>query len=462
MSEHFCIKLSKNSYSCVILNSNFTDITYKSAIEFNTFDELSNFLESKDNINISIYQENIIESSIEIQKNIKDNSVIEELIKEKLSLESIDTSKLFILFNRYKKNENNTLSYMVHGIHTDETTYLKSLDLLSNKNTGGVSLDIFSLYSVSKYIYSNRVFISVYISDDRLIIVAGDQKNIFYTRSKYYTFIDETNKQMEIIDEVIKNVLYIKEQIREVKFDLLTINGLLYKNSEEFKGISNQTKMETISVEAEKKRFSKLSPEIFNKHLIEIGSLHIDRKFDFTPVCIKSKKEFNKALNIYIPIFLILISYFAYTSYNNYNNYKSSKTKYQDLSNQILNKIQEIGLDKKSISKIDTFINSTAHLNKNNILEYMKYIKSSTEKIKNYNLGLELKLDIENFNWSDSKTNIKLIGTRRFKNLLDLNLFVNNFNNITKKLDKSIKVQIEQSPKSLTIKSVFIFTRKRK
>jgi len=62
--KYYCIKLIKDTYSCVVLDKSFIQLTYHESLLFNSFDELLVFFKNKNDICISIFQSDFINTSI--------------------------------------------------------------------------------------------------------------------------------------------------------------------------------------------------------------------------------------------------------------------------------------------------------------------------------------------------------------------------------------------------------------
>ncbi len=464
MSKYYCVKLIKDSYSCVVLSKYLTSLIYHKTLTFDTFDELSTFLKSKNNVSLSLFQSNFIHTSIEVQKTITSNSIINNLIKDKLTKDQIDINSICFSFNQVvEKKKQEIAKYKIHGIYKNDPLYLKSLDLLSDKNCESLSLEVFSLYSTAKKLYTEKNFLSIYITNDSLTIVAGNKNNIFFLRSKYLSFNEnlENNTKEEqsqhLIEEIVKNTLYVKEEIRDIEFDILTINGILFSDQKVFNSLSKQLKIEVVSLLPTIKEFGKFTPSNFNKYLIEIGMLYLEKRFNFMPISLRYKKEFNKILNLYIPFLMILVGYFGYQSYIKYKQYDSAKIKYDNLSNNIINKIPNISIDKNNISNINLFLNTLKNSDGFYIIEYMNSINNTIQKIKSYDINLELNFNLDNFNWSNKNTSIQIEEIKHFNKLINFNLFVHQLEKIKNDLKNDLIIKIKSNPKTLTIQIAFIF-----
>ncbi|MCK5111242.1 MAG: hypothetical protein KAQ94_06945 [Arcobacteraceae bacterium] len=464
MSKYYCVKLVKDTYSCVVLKNNFAHLSYLETLIFSTFDELSVFLKSQNNVSLSLFQPDFIETSIEIQSSITSHDVISDLIKTKLTNDQIDTSNVYFSFNKIKETKKlDKAKYKIYGIYKNNDLYKKSLNLLSNKNCGNLSLEVFALYDIAKKIHTDKNFLSIYISNYSLTIVAGNTNNILFLRSKYLTFTENTEditskeRNRQFIEEVVKNTLYIKEKMRDVKFDILTINGALYDNSEVFENISQQIEIKVSSLKPNNKDFKEFTPEKFNQYLIEIGTLRLESRFNFTPNSLKAKKEFNSVLNFYIPFLIVLIGFFSYNSYSNYQQYSHTKIQYDNLSNKILQTLPNLGIDKNNISNLNLFVASIKSSDEFNVLNYITSIKKSIDKINSYDFDLKLKLDFKNFIWTNSGAGITIYESNNFKELLEFNIFINKLKRVENELGKEVIITVKSDPKSLIVKSTFTF-----
>ena len=469
MSNHYCVKLSKDTFSCIIFKNRFTDLMYHSTLDFNTIEELSLFLKSKNNLNISLFETDLAKTEIIVQNTITNNSLIKELIESKFIKEKEDIANISFIFDKIKEDGNiDTIKYNAFGLYTNSELYLKSLTLLSDINSNNLTSEVFTLYSISKIINTDKTFLSIYLSNGCLTVIAGDIDNIYFTRSKYLTnnydienISEEKNKDY-LVDEIIKNILYAKERLRDITFDIVTINGDIYNNNDVFTLVKDQIGIDVESLKPNNKRFKGFSPEQFNKYLIEISIINLDKRFDFTPDYFKTKKLSNLLLNFYIPFLILLVGYFGYESYMKYQEYSDNKSEYTQVSKKIVNQISHLTLDKKSIINIELFVKTVDKSNGYDMLNYFHSIDNTIEKIKKQDMKLKLKLDFKNFIWTNNNTKIVISETKKFDKLLDFNIFINKIKKLKKDLEKDVDISIKSDPRSLVIELSFNFNWKKK
>ncbi len=435
------IRLRDGKFNVLKISKSLKKLSIKAEVSFEELNEVKKYIKNRRNLYFSLFGTKTIKTNIDIPKVIKSDSTIKFMIDAKLKKEfHLDKNK--IIYNYYEnETTKNSTRYEIIGVY--ESDYKDFYSIATPKSIKCVTLDIYALYSINRYFFKDKSFISLYSNLNEIIIIAGNFESILFSRVinlKEKTLDFETLK-----DEAIKNILYIKQQLR-VNFDLVTINGEFTDNIELLTIIENNSKVEVLKL-MPKLIFKNIDFESFNRYLIEFGSLLIDDDLNFIPIKFKSKQQFLQLLNIYIFALVLLSTLVGYEIFNKANRYFDLEDNYSNLKSKLLRDFSKINIGSP---KDERFISNFLKLIKNN---------SNTNLLNSINLISQkintLEIEFENFKWSEKDNILSLEFEKKFEDLIDLNKFLKDFKKVTLDMGKKIRVDMTHDYKELSIKASF-------
>ena len=338
MASFYSVKIRSSGSTCTKIKSSNGKFTLEDYNKFEDTDSLKKFISGKKNINYLLYENRFLKSNISINRNITDRSAINSMIFTKLQKEHSEIDairfKSSISEDNHKKE---TIRYSINGLYQNSKSYNTFNELKTFENCNLISLENYALYSFAKTFLPNQVFISVWVDEKSLTVVAGTKNELLYSRNEAIENLD-----IDISQEISKNIMFVKQKVRDVKFDTLTLNGSIFEDQAIFNSVYNQAKLPLSSFYPIKGTFNKFSPKNFNNCLIDLGSLYIDYTLDFTSSSVKSSVQYNKLLKLYIPVLLVLFTYFGIGAFNSYSQYNNSKSEYNKLLNNLTSLYPEL------------------------------------------------------------------------------------------------------------------------
>ena len=454
MSEFYCVRIRDDDYSCTKLKQTSKNIVFKEHLIFDDLESLKNFIKNKNNINFLLFENHFLKSSISLSRNISDRSSINSMIFSKLQKEYSNIDAIRFKYSVAEDNpKKDNIKYSINGLYQDSKSYTTFNQLKTYENSNLISLENYSLYQFCKMRLPTHSFISVYVDIKNMVIVAGDKDELYYSRNEVIS-----PSSSSIAQEIVKNVLFAKQRVRDVKFNALILNGTVFEDESIYQTVYEQINIPVSSFMFDTKMYQNFTPKVFNETLLDIGSLDMPYEFDFTSGFIKSHIQFNKTLKLYIPLMFILLVYFGVESYSKFGEYSKLNQEYQSQLHSISDRSKDLVIKYNQKDTLYGFVDTLKTANNNDILNQISNIKDSLELVNNSNIGIVIKADLTNFSWEDKEiSQLSFSRQKQFVNLNELNRFKNKLNGLSLKLKKNAKVSASYDLNNLSSDINFIF-----
>jgi len=447
MNTIYSIRVRGDIYSLTILKYSKNQTKYISTNQYTSFDSIEKNLKNIKKISFILFENNFIKDIVAVNKNIKDESSLRSVIYSIISKNYIDIDNIDFKFNPIEKSEKKeNIKYAVHGIYINTPTYKSISNIKSFTNCIGLTLDNYGLYSFSKKQYQDKGFIAIWADNNTLSICAGDYDDLYYSRNESIS-----NSTFNLTQEIMKNILFIKQRVRELKIDIITINGICYEDYELFENIYNQAKIPVSTFIFNSNQYINFDIKTFNENLIDISNIEIPEEFNFTPKKIKANRQFNTLTNFIVLAMIVLNFFMIFNLYNNYDNYIKVNNQYENITQKYKQFHNDFNLDNTNIEYINKFIQLLKTTNNRKLIEDITIIKDNI-KLLNSKYGLNLEFNFDNFNYSIGKKTIKnLDKIIEFKSLQDLNSFKNKLDKFKNSKHIEIKTQYDLNTLSIIL-----------
>lgn len=453
MAVFYSVRIRSDNYNCTKLKQSGSKIIFQEHMVFDELESLKAFIKNKKNISFILFENQFLKSNIVLNRNISGRSSINSMIFSKLQKEH---SNIDVIRFKYSVSDDNpkkdSIKYAIHGLYQDSEAYQTFNKLKTFENTNLITLENYALYSYVKKALPKFTVISVYVDNNKIVITAGDKNELFYSRN------EEVASARSMPQEIIKNILFIKQKLRDVKFDAIVINGSIFEDTNLYETIYNQMKIPVSSFFPDSSNFQGFTPQTFNETLIDISSFDVDYSLDFTSMFIKSHIQYSKALNVFIPLMILLAGYFGYDTYNKYEafeksnqEYNSQVAKFASLSDNLVLNYE----DKETLYNLMDILNGE---NNKVILEQILNIKKNILTLNNSDLGFIFKIDLGDLSFEQKEiSSLKFSKNKNFENSNELNRFKKKLQKLQKELDSNIKIIDSYDLNNLTSQIEFVF-----
>ncbi|MEA3383619.1 MAG: hypothetical protein U9Q20_02950 [Campylobacterota bacterium] len=453
MAVFYSVRIRSDNYNCTKLKQSGSKIIFQEHMVFDELESLKAFIKNKKNISFILFENQFLKSNIVLNRNISGRSSINSMIFSKLQKEH---SNIDVIRFKYSVSDDNpkkdSIKYAIHGLYQDSEAYQTFNKLKTFENTNLITLENYALYSYVKKALPKFTVISVYVDNNKIVITAGDKNELFYSRN------EEVASARSMPQEIIKNILFIKQKLRDVKFDAIVINGSIFEDTNLYETIYNQMKIPVASFFPDSSNFQGFTPQTFNETLIDISSFDVDYSLDFTSMFIKSHIQYSKALNVFIPLMILLAGYFGYDTYDKYEafeksnqEYNSQVAKFASLSDNLVLNYE----DKETLYNLMDILNGE---NNKVILEQILNIKKNILTLNNSDLGFIFKIDLGDLSFEQKEiSSLKFSKNKNFENSNELNRFKKKLQKLQKELDSNIKIIDSYDLNNLTSQIEFVF-----
>lgn len=388
------------------------------------------------NAYISIDLQDFIIQKVEIPP-IRDKSAIEFIIKNKLSNQiEEDIENYRILFFKDEAQSIPTqFSFNVFLIKKDNINKSFPQNILENLNI--LTISSFSLAGLAKVLNSKNYILHFYGDEKRAILVLCKDGNIEYVRETYVPEFIFSQEDLRNFYYESLNLTYIYlKQNRNIKIDNILLSGLISEDESLVKDIYSFAGIPVFSLNY-KQIIENMDIKIFNRNIIPIGNLFLDKKYDVREKEILFKRRFN-IFSKYITLLLSLI--FIFISGALFKNYFDLKVLENELNveKQLFQQkaqtvIRDIKLSPEEIKYYVNYLKLYNEAFKFNFFDFLNEIKPLLFVHKFSNLSYK-KL-------SDTQFSINLQSKITFNSLISLNEFNTELQNILENLKNKMEVR---------------------
>lgn len=446
MAHRYIVKIRPNNFSCIEVKATKEKVLFEKIYNYENIDELKKFIKNKKDVTYLLFETEFLNTTTNIDKVITDKSTIQSVISINLKKDKIDTSNLNYTYSTASESDKkNSINYNINGIYLNTKAYQKYTTINTNSNPSKVSLENYALYSFAKQYINDKTFITIWMDENTLTIVAGDKDELYFSRNE-----DFTKSYDEKINIVNKNIAFAKQRARGVKFDTLTINDTVLQESSFYKEVYEKAQINLSSLIPSKDKFENFTAENFNKSIIEIGSLSLDYKFDFTPKSIRSKVQFKQSLNILIPLLTMVTLFLLYDTYEKYERYDKVKTNFEQNLKRLEFMYPELRYNFKNKKTLNYILKTIKENQNKDLIEQLTLLKESTEYINSSELNLDYKVTLDNFYWKPNSISVlQFHSNKKFNSLLEMNQFKNIVRKANSDLKNKAKIEVKYNPNKL-------------
>jgi len=370
-------------------------------------------------IHIVISPEQRIYEQIKINSKIKDQSSINSIIKKELSNKYKNSDD--IIYKYYKENEENEETYfVVDGFYKNE--FLKYENILNDlKKVEFSTIDTYSFNSIVELCNKqNTPFISIHEENNKIIIIANDSKKVLFSRIIDIDIEQDTNnKNLQIIENIIKNYKFIVQKVLFSENECKNI-FLIGKFSEDdfvLSILKENIKDINISTIYPYTFIKGIKHTDFYDYLKVIGTVIKNDLYDFTPHFINRKIQINLLKNFFMFVFFILFSFNIFNFIEIYTDFTDLKIKNDFLKNEYKKHTNKVLYNINELKKIEDFYNLKLSFYNNNLIADLKFLYEFLIKFDRKNIDIT---------FNENKKNMNITVNKKFKNLLELNIFVQN------------------------------------
>ncbi|WP_200762744.1 hypothetical protein [Nitrosophilus alvini] len=334
MKKHL-LRIEKSFVDIVEVHTKKDVIELKNDSYFENFDEFAKYIKNKKPLYITFLPEEVYIKEIEINKYVKKASAIETLIayqlKKEFQREFIFTYTLLTEIPAEEKKK-----YRVFALLKDEVE-----DCISRvehkENIEIVTTDYHSLSAIGSHIFGEKPAVAVFVQNGQIIYTAFKNGTILFTRSSNIFAENSAQKKDAVANDIARTLFFIFQQHRDIDFDNLLYIGEFCDDEYVAESIFEQTgKRLSVPVSSLLCKRSK-DPE-FQKHLLSLGILFIDKKNSFESEKVKATKQFKKVYNLAAILLFLPILYFGFSSIFSY----MELTEKQDILKQKVERLRHL------------------------------------------------------------------------------------------------------------------------
>jgi len=416
--------------------------------KFTSIEEAKKTVSKFKNIHIVISPENRIYEQVKISSKIKDKKIILYSIKKELSSKYSHPEK--IIFKYYfEETAGDYSEYLVDGFYDDELKKYEML-LTNIENIEFATLDTYSFNSMISLALKNKKVphISVYEEEKNLLFLANDGERVVFSRTiPLYEAIGGSGRNFKIIENIIQNSRFVFQKNFVPNCELMFLCGSFSEDDTLLLMLKDSMKDIRLTSIYPYTTIKGIPPIKFYEYLTILGAYVKNSDYDYTPRFIKRKKQLTFLNNFLIIVFSLLLTFNVLTIYS----FKTDIELLEKENSILLKNFKQLKKYGKlySLDELDV-INNFYYLKKklleNNIVlnmeelyePLMMYDKKSVEITKN-----------------NEKKLMNISANKQFKNLMELNVFVQKVESLSK--NKSFVVYHTIDYKIFTITSNFSF-----
>jgi len=419
MSNFYSLSIDNDYISILNIKKSHNTYTVLDA-QVLELEELDTFLDHKKNIYFSCDQDFIIDEQIEVPVIIKNKSTIKNYILHQLK--KAEPLKQ-ILFNHDKllnQPDEESSIYQVDGV--DENEYSKSLEVIQNwEKIKSASLSKFALLALSNLCIKEEVYISVYTSGNKILVLAIAEKKILFSRSNVISSPSPESLQLDMTAEINQTISYIQQQYRSIRFTAIVLSGQMAIDDR----IAEQLLMINtlpICILYPNHLVENIENEEGQSHILSLGNLFIPKKYQFFPSSLLGLRQFNLISTILLGLSTCIFLTVSYFTFDEYSRYSDLLSNYKTIKNRLINTVKRT----KTLS-LDDLDKSLNHLS---IAE--KHLKDHPSDMAILLKPLITLLKPISWSWEHSETALTLDVKfeKKFHTLSDLHDFEVQFNTL--------------------------------
>lgn len=443
------IQIYNNVFYYVVLTNNNNSITIEEHNKTTDIVFIKNKIKNFNKIHFVISPEKRIYEQIKVNNKIKDLNSLNLIIRKQLSEKYENTEK--IIYKFYKENEENEeTEYVVDGFYSEE--FIKYSEILDDLNKLEFStIDTYSFNSIVELCNKeNNSFISIYEEKDKIIIIANDGKQVVFSRIiEIEKEQDKNAKNLQIIEYIIKNYKFIVQKVLYSDKECKNIFLIGDFSEDDFVLSILKENIKDINI-------STIYPYTFIKginhinlyeYISIIGSVVKNDLYNFTPHFISRKIQLSLLKNFTLFIVFILFIFNLFNFNETYNVFTDLKIKNDFFKNEYNKHTNKVLFEVEELKKIENFYNLKLKFYNENLVNDLKNLYDFLIKYDKKNIDIS---------YSENKKIMNISGNKNFKNLLELNIFIQNITNELKNTKYEISNIIDY--KELNVNTIFTYS----
>ncbi len=325
-------------------------------------EKLQAYMSNKKNLYIALDLEEVLDDIVIVPSNIKNSKLLQGYINKRFH-EIINSKKIILNYTKLVQDkEKSTVTYKVDAILEEE--YSQKISFIEDyKVVKSITIDKFALFSLAKRCYkatNGKGYLVVHTYGNDISILAINEKNdLIFERKGSTALSDREFRYLNISEEIIQTVAYIKQQFRTLEFSTIFLSGSLTIDESAGEHLYVSTGL-SVAVLYPNTFISGLVANEPQSHIISLGSFLVEKSERFITDKIYSQKEFYLISNAILGISFICLLMGAYLFLDSYEKYNDKIERYENIKDRLV----------KTIKKVKTL---------------------STHSLKNYNLFLDIR-----------------------------------------------------------------------
>ena len=410
----------------------FYNVIAKEIIEIT---KLPVYLKEKHSFYIVVTLDEIIDDIVTVPDVITNKELLKNFLLKQFK-ESLPTKNILLNYHKISENkEESTITYKVDAIANEE--YIRLLSSIPDwKEIQGATINKFALLGMTKKCYGNdgkNGYFSVFTHSETVTILAIDPNNDLLFGRTTPNVPSDSALSLDIADEVIQTVAYVKQKFRSINFDTLIISGTLSLDESMAERLLLSTELSVATMYPN--TFIKgLMHEEPQHYIITLGSFLVQKNDMFLPKKVYSLKQYEivtKGLMLTATLALVTSAYIAYDAYSRYND---SLERYENIKTRLL----------RMVKRTNTYSLQELEKSYEQLEIAKKYLRHHPSDIL-----LKLRTLIEllppsryTYNDEDTKeAKFTLFFEKKFEHLSDLYKFQKEFISRFKKIDNNTSMK---------------------
>lgn len=304
--------------------------------------DLPEYLKGKRSLYIVVTLDEVIDDIVTVPAVITSKELLKNYILKQFK-ESLPTKNILLNYHKISENEEeSTVTYKVDAVNEDE--YLQILSAIPDwKEIKSATINKFALLGMTKKCYDNHGkggYFSVFTHGKTITVLAIDENNdLLFGRTTPNVLVNGNSAYLNVAEEVIQTVAYVKQKFRSINFDTLLISGTLSLDDSMAERLFLSTELK-VAVIYPNTFISSLVHEEPQQFIITLGAFLVEKSDMFLPEKVYSLKQFDAATKILMfaaAITFVISSYFTLEAYERY---EDSLERYDSIKNRLLRMVK--------------------------------------------------------------------------------------------------------------------------
>ena len=304
--------------------------------------ELSEYVKDKHSFYIVVSLEELIDDVITVPSVVKNKQLLQSYILKKFK-DSLPTKQILLNYNKIAEDkEEATVTYKVDAIAEKE--YIKTLKLIPDwREIRSATIEKFALLNITRKCYASdgeHGYFSVFTHGKTITVLAIDEHNdLLFERTSTGVLGLEDSSYLNIVEEVIQTIAYVKQKFRSVEFGTLIIGGSLSLDDEMAQHLLFSTGL-NIAVMYPNTFIKGLTNEEPQQYLVTLGSFLVKKSDMFLPKKVLSLREYDLISNTLMFLSSATLAASIYFAYDKYVQYSDTLERYDTIKSRLLHMIR--------------------------------------------------------------------------------------------------------------------------